>query len=226
MELIKKIRNLLFIFVIFGAATAYLDYTRIIDGEIPVFCKKTYNEKEKLETFRGLFYVAERTVKRSTREKLELSSNIKYKFLNQTLNIKVKHPKEEQEYVIYITPTIECPSPSKLYFELEDKKVYIDCIASIRLKEQNEKESKDLSTVLEESPNKLDDIINKLTFMGIDGDKSTEKYETINENFSNQKLYVYKCHKSDVKDVYITLNSKKEDNHCTKKNDSLPKEQE
>ena len=211
MDLLNKIRFLLWILVLAGAATAYLDYCRLVQGEIPIFCKTTYNEKTKVETFRGLFYVAERTVKHNTDERLGLSSNVSYSFLHKTLKIKTQRPKTTYDFVLYVTPSIECPTPTKVYTELEDKKVYIDCIASIRIKNKDEEQSKDLNEVLLENPSILEDIILNTKFTGIDKDHTTEKYMTTDTTFANQILYIYKCSN---KDIYITKNPNKLDNYC------------
>ena len=214
MRLINRIRLLLWILVIAGAGTAYLDYDRLVQGELPVFCKTTYNEKTKVETFRGLFYVAERTVKHNTKERLELSSNVKYSFLHKTLKIKDKHPQTTYDFVLYVTPSLSCPTPARVYAELEDKNVYIDCIASIRIKNKKEKESKDLGETIKEDPTIIDEIINNVTFTGIDKDKTTEHYMTTDDTFSNKQLYIYRCHGNNSRNVYITMNPNKLDSYC------------
>ena len=225
MKVLKTIWWLLFIFVLFGAATAYLDYYNLTLGKAPVFCKKEYNEKTKVETSRGIFYIVERTTKQNPNETFNLSSNIKYRFLNKTLKIKLSSPKEKYDFILQVTPSIECPSPSRLYAELEDKKIYLDCIAEIHLKEASKKESVDLQEDFKGNPDRIEDIIKNLSFVGIEDDKTTEKYVTKDDTFSSKKLIIYRCN-NETKDIYITQNNKMESNYCTIKNDSTKIEEE
>ena len=213
MSFLNKIRLVLWVIAIAGAATAYLDYDRLVNGEIPVFCKKEYNQSEKIETFRGLFYIADRQVKYDTREQLYISSNVRYRYLNKTLKIDNPIPYKQNDFVLYITPSLYCPSV-RSYQELEGKRVMIDCIASIKIKKSNESVSKDLNEVLAEDPSVLDDITLKMTFTGIEDDHTTERYKTTGNGFSNIPFYIYKCHKGEsYRDVYITTNSNRR-NYC------------
>lgn len=132
MEFIKKLRNILCLFVIFGIVTAYVDYQNLNKGIAPVFSIKQYNEKTKIEKSRGIFYEVERTIKYNTNEAFNLSSNIKYSYLNKTISIKLSSPKQKYDFILLVTPSITCPSPSKLYFELEKRKIYLDCIKKIK----------------------------------------------------------------------------------------------
>ena len=225
MEFLKKVRNLLFIFVIVGGVTAYIDYTRMIEGENPVFCKSTYDEKAKEETCRGIFYIENRDIKQSPREKLNISSNVRYRIANQIIPIKLKSPKVTKDFVLYVTPSITCPSPSHLFYENDNQKIYLDCIASIKVKDKNQKESKDLKDALEENPSLIEDIIKNLSFTGYETDNTTEKYITTTDEFSNKKITVYRC-SNNINDIYLTMNNTMAEDYCTKKNDSLPKEQE
>ncbi len=214
MSLLKIIRNLLIIAIFFGIVSAYIDYSRVIVGEKPVFCISTYNYDAHKESFRGLFYIVDRDVKYDPYERLEMSSNIKYRFLNQKLDITVPRTKVAKDYVLFVNKSLHCPLPSKLLVELEDKKVFIDCIDSIKYKTIKDKEYKDLGEVLKEKPKLLDTFINDLSFMGICNDKTTEIYKSLDDVFVNQTLYVYRC-KGQVNDVYITTNPRKESNYCT-----------
>lgn len=213
MAFLNKIRLLLWIIAIAGAATAYLDYDRLMNGEIPVFCKKEYNQTEKVETFRGLFYIANRTIKHDTREQLYMSSNVQYRYLNKTINIDNHIPYKQNDFVLYITPSLYCPSV-RLYQELEGKRIMIDCIASIKIKKANESVSKDLNEVIAEDPSIIDEITKKMAFTGIEDDKTTERYKTISNGFSNIPFYIYKCHRGEsYRDVYITKNGDRR-NYC------------
>ena len=218
MSFLKKIRNLLFIFVILGAATAYLDYYRMTIGEVPLFCKKSYNPRTKIEEFRGIFYIAERTVKNSTKETLNLSSNVKYRFLTKTLKIKQKHPKDHYDFILYVTPSIECPSPSSLYY-MGEEKIYIDCIHKIEVKEKKSKEKIELKDYLAKNPESIEDIIKELSLTGIVNDKA-EKYIDKKDSFIVGHLTVYRCI-NESKSIYLTNSMEMVDDYCTIKNDSI-----
>ncbi len=214
MGIINKIRFLLWIFVFFGIITAYVDYNRMINGQVPVFCKVTYDEFQKLETFRGIFYVANRTVTRNPKERLAISSNIHYQFLNQDIHIKLKPVSKDHDFVLYVTPSLYCPDDLRVYHEFEDKKIYIDCIANIRVKYKEEKESRYLNEILAEDSSVLNDILLNMSFTGIEDNKTTERYLVNDSSFTSNPFYLYKCHNGNNRDIYITMNPNKR-NYCS-----------
>ena len=211
MEFLNKIRLLLWIFVIVGIATAYIDYTRVTTGEAPVFCTETYDERTKEDKCRGIFYVMDRVVKRSPSERLNLSKKIEYRYLNQKVNIKLPVPKKKQDFVLSVTPSIDCPN-NNLYFEKEEQLIYIDCIASIRYKETNKKESVDLKEALEKDPTIIESIIKNLSLTGVGPDKVTEEYITLDDKFVNKNIKIYRCNKNKI---IITLNNNKSFDYCS-----------
>ena len=212
--MLKTIRNLLIIVMIFGVVTAVVDYYRLTIGEKPVFCLDSYDYNTNKETFRGIFYIADRDINHSTSERLEMSYNIRYRFLIKELKITIPHPKVTSDYVLFVKKSLDCPLPARLYVDGEDKKIYIDCIDSIKYKDKKNKKYKSLDEVLKDKPKLIDDIINKLTLVGVGSDRTTEKYEALDDTFVNQHLYVYKCN-NNVKDIYITMNPIQEKNYCT-----------
>ena len=220
MGLLKKIRNLLFLFVLIAAGTAYWDYNQMRQGNYPIFCKDSYNAKTKIETCRGIFYIAERKVKRDTSERLELSKNIKYKYLNQTASIQLPHPKDEKEFVLLVSANNTCGS-SVLYYEWDDKKLYLDCIDSIRVKAKDEKNSKELKDALNDSASLIEDVLMNLSFVGKDVDGVTEKYMTMDDSFATRRIYAYRCHNGVVNDIYLTMNPVMAPDYCLLKNDTL-----
>ena len=70
-----------------------------------------------------------------------------------------------------------------------------------------------MSDVLAEDPSVLNDILMKMAFTGIEADQSTERYVTTNNGFSTKPFYIYRCHKGDSRDVFITMNSGRR-NYC------------
>lgn len=224
MRFLKKIRNLLFIFVLFGAVTAFYDYTNILKGNSPIFCIEQYNDKSKTEKFRGIFYIIERKVKQSPKEKMNLSNDITYKFLTKTIAIQLDRPKDQYQYTLLVTPATECLSNVMLYTELENKKIYLDCITSIRLKEKGKKNSKDLKEVLEKNPNQMEDILKNISYVGLEKDQTTEKYRSLDDTFVNREIIVYRCN-NEEEDIYIT-NNNKEQNYCMAKEDVIKQQEQ
>ena len=215
MEFLKKIKFLLWIVVFFGAITAYVDYNRLLDGDLPVFCKDVYDPSSRIETFRGIFYIAERQVKRDPNEALALSSEVQYRFLNQKISIQPKAVRSDHSFVLYVTPSESCPGEESLYQELEGKNIYFDCISSIRIKNINEKDSKDLKDVLLEDSSVLDDLLLEMSFTGIEEDQSTERYVVEDSSFATHSFYLYRCHQEENHDIHISMNSEKRD-YCSK----------
>ena len=225
MSLLKTIKNLLLIVLLFGIVSAGVDYYRITNGLRPIFCQTTYNEKSRHETFRGLFYIAERKTKHSPSEELALSSNIKYRFLIKVLDIKLPTPVETKGYALVVRQREICPSGSKLYAEFDDKKIYIDCIEKITYKEKNSKKAIGLDEALQKDENLIEEILGDLSLVGMYNDEVTEVYVAEEDIITNKKLYVYRCN-SKTEDIYITLNNKMERDYCSVKNDSLNKEEQ
>ena len=62
---LKAIKNLLVIVIVLGFLTAGVDYARMNAGDAPIFNIKSYDQTTNIQTYRGLFYVAERKVKAS-----------------------------------------------------------------------------------------------------------------------------------------------------------------
>lgn len=220
MKFWKFLRNIFLIIMILGIATAGVDYYRVTNGNTPIFAIKQFDKKGKHETFRGIFYIIERDIKWDQYEAFNLSSNIKYRILHKIIPITLERPKQTYDFVLYVSPN-NCNN-STLYMELEDKKVYLDCISTIKVKEKNEKQSYELK----EKQELVEDILLNLDYTGTTSDKTTEKFVNKSDEFVNKNIVVYKCNKEDVKDIYITMNKKQEKDYCMKKNDGLTKEQE
>ena len=218
MKILKKVKLILWLIILIGSLTAAFDYYRVMNGKAPIFCIRNYNQNTYLETSRGLFYKVDRIVKQDKGEKYNLSSKIQYQILGFIIPIKLERPKQESDYVLYVTKEKECITPS-LYIELDEYKIYLDCINSIKIKKKNSKETKELKDILLNEPSKINDLINQLAFMGIDEDKTTEIFYNDNDIFINQFIYLYKCHTEDVKDIYITTKDIKDDEYCIVKND-------
>jgi len=223
MNFLRKVRNFLLLFVFFAIVTAGVDYYRLTEGKIPVFCIKEYNKKTKVENYRGIFYIAERTVKENTKETLNLSSNIKYRILTFIIDIDLERPKQTYNYILYVKESDNCTTNATLYYQ-KDKKVYIDCLNTIKIKEKNKKESVELKDYLNNNPNEIENILNQLSLTGTINNK-VEKYVSKEDTFVIGKLIAYRCI-NEVDDIYLTTSDVLKDDYCTMKEDTLIEGQE
>ena len=60
---------------------AGIAYYQMYTGNVPVFNRTYYDSKHKIQVYQGILYRASRKVLISTREPLEESSDLKYRFL-------------------------------------------------------------------------------------------------------------------------------------------------
>ena len=84
---LKAIKNVLVIIIMLGFLSAGIDYVRMNSGDVPIFNISSYDQTSNIETFRGLFYIAQRKVKASVNEPLVDSSDMQYKILIFDLNL-------------------------------------------------------------------------------------------------------------------------------------------
>lgn len=219
-KFIGTIKELILLFILIGAASALIDYARIAGGEIPVFCIKHYNKTTKIESFRGLFYQASRKVHISTEEKLVDSTDIKYEVFTKEIEVPQQFKEQDFDYTLSITKQEECNSQSKLYFADTNTKLYTYCIEKIELKEAGRDEKKDLIEYLRKDSTLMEDIVNRMTYTGIDSDDSTLKFKKIDDSLTTDAIKMYRCHKKNINDIYILPESEaKQDDFCEFKDD-------
>jgi len=218
MKVLKGIRNILIVILILGWVTAGYDYYRISVGDQPVFCIKNYDKKNKLESYRGLYYIVERTLKENRDERFDLSRKVVYRFLTIRKEVTYTKEKSYEEYIILVKEK-ECNS-SYLYSELSDSKVYLDCIDEINIKYKNDNKSKSLKDEINEEF--INNLLNKLSYVGLSSD-GTMIFKNLDDSFISKNVTIYKC-MNNTKDIYITLNNKMEDDYCIIKNDSIKQE--
>lgn len=200
MNFLKKIRNFLILFTLFGVLTAGLDYLRMNSGLAPIFNINKFDEKTRIQSYRGLFYQASRKVKVSTNESLVDSSNIEYTVLNQKINVPKQFKKQERDFLIKTNVIKDCTEQSKLYYADLNVKVYTYCLNDIKVEENNK--TKELKDLLTKDKNILKNIDYKLAYTGINADKTTLMYEDL-YNLSNNGLTMYRCNKQNINDVYF-----------------------
>ena len=144
----KVIRNIIIIVFLIGIVTALIDYARMYGGDMPIFCTKSYNQKTKIQKFRGLFYESQRKIRANINESLVDSTKIKYKIFMFKLDIPRQFREETFEFNLDVSPSEECSESSKLYYADLDVKVYTYCLDDIGVKEPTESKSKSLPMLL------------------------------------------------------------------------------
>ncbi|MBQ3298277.1 MAG: hypothetical protein IJG97_05765 [Bacilli bacterium] len=200
---LKAIKNVLVIIIMLGFLSAGVDYVRMNSGDVPIFNISSYDQTSNMETFRGLFYIAQRKVKASVNEPLVDSSDMQYKIL--IFDLKVPRKFNSADTFTLETKVIDnCHDRSVLYFANTKIKVYTYCLESINITDGGK--TKDLLSYLEKDHKIIDDIDNKLDFTGIYKDKTTLMFQAKNDEFTNNGLTMYRCNKEYINDVYLAPN--------------------
>lgn len=200
---LKAIKNVLVIIIMLGFLSAGIDYVRMNSGDVPIFNISSYDQTSNIETFRGLFYIAQRKVKASVNEPLVDSSDMQYKIL--IFDLKVPRKFNSADTFTLETKVIDnCHDRSVLYFANTKIKVYTYCLESINITDGGK--TKDLLSYLEKDHKIIDDIDNKLDFTGIYKDKTTLMFQAKNDEFTNNGLTMYRCNKEYINDVYLAPN--------------------
>ena len=188
-------------------------------GEVPVFNLKKYEEATKIQTFRGIFYKAQRKVSTSENESLVDSSEISFSILIFNLNVPKQFKELQRQYTIETKVISNCREKSVLYYADKDIKVYTYCLEDIKLKENNK--TKELLTYLKKDTDILNDIDSKLTYLGLYKDQSTLMFKDL-DNFATNGLTMYRCHKTHINDVYIApADTEFQPDFCTYKDDDF-----
>lgn len=216
--ILNAIKNVLIVIIVFGFATAGIDYSRMNSGEVPLFNLSSYNQKTNIQNYRGLFYIAERKVKASTKEPLVDSTNMKFKILVFDVNVPRKF-NTTNTFTVETKETKDCDGKSILYYADMKIKVYTYCLDSINIKEGK---SESLASILKKDISIIDDIDNKLDFYGVYKDNSTLEFHDKKDEFTNNGLSMYRCNKENINDVYIApKDTTFKDDFCTYKDDDL-----
>lgn len=217
--LFNSIINVFIICVLAGFLTAAIDYFRMKSGEVPIINVNTYDEKRKVQTFKGIFYRAERKVATSPKEPLVDSSNMKFAILVFDLNVPKNFNDDERDYSIKTKEVGDCQENAKLYYADENIKVYTYCLESIDIKEK--KKTMSLDKFIKNDATILDEIDANMSYLGLVNDSSTLKFKDYN-NVSNNGLSMYKCHKTNINDVYFAPQSVDfQPDFCTYKDDDF-----
>ena len=217
--MLKKIRNFLIILVIFGVSSAFIDYYRMNSGQAPIFNISKYDESTKIQSYRGLFYQASRKVKVSTNESLVDSSDIEYTVLNQKLKVPKQYKEHSLDFTIKTKVDKSCTIGSVLYYADLDTKIYLYCIDEINVTSENK--TKSLLDYLKKDSKFMGNFDNNLAYNGLSNDMSTEVFTDL-YNLSNNGLTMYKCHRTNVNDVYLAPKGTSfQNDFCTYKDDDI-----
>ena len=217
--MLKKIRNFLIILVIFGVSSAFIDYFRMNSGQAPIFNISKYDESTKIQSYRGLFYQASRKVKVSTNESLVDSSDIEYTVLNQKLKVPKQYKEHSLDFTIKTKVNKSCTTGSVLYYADLDTKIYLYCIDEINVTSENK--TKSLLDYLKKDSKFMGNFDNNLAYNGLSNDMSTEVFTDL-YNLSNNGLTMYKCHRTNVNDVYLAPKGTSfQNDFCTYKDDDF-----
>ena len=219
--MLKSLRNLLIFVILVGSLTAFIDYTRMVSSEGPLFSISSFNEKSGIQSYRGLFYQASRRVKVNKDEPLSDSSEITYTVLTKKISIPSNSSNDSFLFSLD-TKSSEFCSNSSLYYADNDIKVYTYCLDSIDVKELGKKSAEPLLSYLEKDNSIIFDIVQNVPFMGLYNDNSTEFFKSIDTSFTESGLIIYQCNKPYINDIYLLpLTASFQPDFCTYKDDDF-----
>ena len=161
----RVIKRIIILALILGIVSAGVDYTRIMTGETPIFNIREYNSNTRKETFKGFFYVFERKISASTKEKIVDSKNVKYKILKYKIDVPKQYTEKEFEFSIE-TKNEEVCSTSKLLYANKEIKIYTYCLEEINLIDNTTKKRDALLNYLYNDYTIIEEIDSKLLFLG------------------------------------------------------------
>ncbi len=195
----KVLLKVIIIIILIGLAMMGIDYYRVTKGELPIFNHQSYQSKERVQTFQGLFYVMKRKVRSSVNEPLSESSDIHFKafFIAE---LSVPDLMKPDSFLMKVSTKKSSTCTSKLYFANLDIKVYLYCLDEVTL----QKEQKDtLANYLANDITILDEMKNYLYYSGIMEDGSSEEYKSRDDGFAEDGLTMIRCNQLNINDVYI-----------------------
>lgn len=221
LRILKILRNILFIFILFGVFTAFFDYTRMTNGSEPIFNISTYNEINHIENYRGLFYQASRRTKASDHETLTDSGDIKFIVLTKNINIPNNSIEKKFDFNMKINKKDVCSDNSLLYFADEKVKIYTYCLDDLSIVDNNTNKEEILLSYLKKDTTIVDDLIQNMYFTGLNHDGTVEVFKS-DDDYSNEKFIMYKCNKPYIDDIYLVPNGTPiMDDFCTYKDDDF-----
>ncbi len=218
--MLKVIRNLLIIVILFGIGTAGIDYVRMTTGNIPLFNISSYKSKERLQSYRGLFYQGSRKVTVSPEEPLVDSSEITFTVLFWDIKVPRSYKEVQEEFTIETKDSSTCTTSKLIYADL-DIKVYTYCLDEINIVKDGKSTS--LSDYLKSNKSLIEDIDYHLGYTGLYTDNKTLMFKSHDDdNFTNNGLSMFRCNNTNINDVYIgPIDMKFQNDFCTYKDDDF-----
>lgn len=218
--IVRFLRNIIILVIVVGLATAGIDYLRMTSGNVPIFNISQFNSTTRVQSYRGIFYLAERKVRVSESESLVESSHIKFQLFTFVLDVPKQFKDVAIDFAVDVKESAVCDGTTKLYYADMNIKVYTYCLDDITVKENNK--SKTLIQYLEKDKSILDDIDSKLGYGGFLADGTTLGFQSMDDGFANPSLKMYRCNKPNIDDVYIgTEKMAFQNDYCTYKDDDF-----
>lgn len=205
--MLRLLRNLLIIVFLFGLITGFIDYTRFVSGDNPIFNISTYNEVSHIQSYRGLFYQASRKTKINNNESLMDSSDIKFYVLSHKIDVPSRFNEDKFDFTIKTEVNNSCDGVSNLYYASEKIKVYTYCLNNIELIENGKDKGESFISYLKKDESIYEDFIDLVPFIGVSYDQSTEVFKSHDDSISNLGITVYKCNRPSINDIYIAPNN-------------------
>ena len=198
--MLKALRNIVIIVILFGVISAAIDYYLLKNYKKPIFCIVTYNEAKHTESYRGMFYQAKRITSNSNKEQIKESKFITYYLFLYPINIKINQDRSNKELSIIYKQAEECKNEPILYYKDKNNYIYTQCINEINIK-QGSKEQVLKDYLKKES---IDSIYNQLFFTGY----KTTNYEIYTTDYSKKdlNLKIIKCTNTKENILYIVQN--------------------
>lgn len=216
----KRIFKIIITILLIGIITGGLDYLRMTSGDIPIFNVNSYDSQKRIQTYNGMLYKATRKVRASINEPLVDSNSMKFYILYKySIKIPKQYKEIEMDYTIETKEIKDCKEQAKLYYADLEHKVYTYCLDTIKIKEEKVTE---LSDFLKSDKTFIEDISAKLGYSGIYTDNTTLMFESLNDDYTNNGLSMYRCNKENITDIYIgPKNMTFQNDFCTYKNDDI-----
>ncbi len=212
--LIKLCIKLVLLGIFMCFLTAGFDYLQVKNGDFPTFVYDTHMNKRTVQEFKGVFHRVYRTIYASPRESFKDSSHIEYQIFSYKVPI-VLDTNYNEKTVINTSQKETC-GVSELYYADLDIKVYTYCLNDIKYNDT------DLSKILENDNQVIEDITSHLDYLGILNDKTTLEFKSKVDKYTNDGLKMYRCHKTNINDIYIGPREMSFHNDfCTYKNDDF-----
>lgn len=190
------IRFVIFLGILVCFAMAGVDYYQMYTGNVPVFNRTYYDSRNKVQVYQGVLYKASRKVLTSTREPLEESSDLKFRFLIFDFDIPSTWKEDKDSLKIKMEKSEACSFNSDLYYADLETKIYTYCINQINVN------NKSLLDTLKKDKDSKEEIFSKFAYQGLLTDGITE----VNQVRDFNDLVVYHCHNGLSDDLYFVPN--------------------